>query len=163
METIVAWQDRRPKWGMNKDQIIKMMTHPVNMNIYGIDATGRLVPKERIKEGNSTRNVPFTVNWQLDEINPELIDRPQVIFGDVEDFDPTSLVPKPVWEVWILSEAPTEWPIGTPAPPPPPPIEDPEKVQAILDKYRQSLVTIEDVKGVGKVVGARIKEHFERK
>ena len=152
---IVQWKNPRPVWALNKDLLIRNLTHPVSESIQGINEVGRPV---------LNNNKPFTVKWRTETIDADLFDQAQTIIGDVIDCPPElveTFVTKPLQEVWLFHVAPAEFPIGTPAPPPPPPIEDPEKVQAILEKYRQSLVTIEAVKGVGPVTAARIKAHFD--
>lgn len=149
--TIVSWQTPSPTWATNKADLITQMQHPVNQSITGLDVNGKYVHKESIVNGASTTNYPFKVTWRITDVDPTKINQPQHIFGDVQDFDPNGLVLKPVWEVWILSEAPTVFPFPDGV------FQTKEAPSSnLININTASIEELQKISGVGAVLAKRI-------
>ena len=154
--TIISWQTPRPTWATNLADLMIQMNHPVNQSITGLDVNGKYVHKESIVNGASTTNYSFKVIWRADDVDPSKINQAQYIMGDVQDFNPSGLVLKPVWEVWILSEAPTVFPFPNGVFPAKEPTVMEAPVSNMININTASLEELQGITGVGKVLAKRI-------
>ena len=151
---IVGWQVPRPTWATNITDLITQMQHPVNQSITGLDAKGKYVHKQVVVKGNKTTNYPFKVVWRITDLDATKFNQPQHIFGDVQDFDRSGIVLKPIWEVWVLSEVPTVFPF--------PNGEFPVKEQTVkevsnlININTASIEELQKISGVGAVLAKRI-------
>lgn len=110
---IVKFPTRAPYWTLSAESAKNLLLIPTMQTTLGINEQGKTVGHTS-SDGTITNTLPFIINWNLSEIDPEKINQPQQITGTIANPGRYEIAATPIQEIWILTQRPATWP-PTPA------------------------------------------------